>query len=83
MCKLRGGLLGIVVVGTLLCISSTAGFAAGYPTTAEKRAACSSDLMRFCFSMSPNMDTVEACLRSHKPQLSSTCRALFDREKAK
>jgi len=76
MYKMRG-LLGIAAVIALTC-SATAGFAAA-PSDAEKRAACSSDFMRFCFSMNPNMDSVEACLRAHRPQLTATCRALFDK----
>ncbi len=81
MYNIRRGVLGIAIVGSLLCLSATAGFADPQPT-AEQRAACSGDYFRFCFSLSPNADTVVACLRSHKSQLSSSCRAVFDKEDA-
>jgi hypothetical protein len=82
MYKVRGGFLGAVVVGTLLSVLPTSGFAGPQPT-AEQRAACSGDYFRFCFSPNPNAATVVACLKSHKPELSASCRALFDRHEAK
>jgi hypothetical protein len=49
------------------------------PSDAEKRAACTGDVMRLCFSKIGNMDRIEGCLRAHRPQLSGTCKALFDK----
>jgi len=77
MQEIRTGLLGIAGVIALTC-SATVGFA-DTPSDAEKRAACTSDVMQFCVSMIPSMDKIEACLRGHRPQLSTTCRALFDK----
>jgi hypothetical protein len=78
MYNIRRGVLGIAIVGSLLGLSATAGFAGPQPTE-EQRAACSGDYFRFCFSPSPNANTVVACLKSHKSQLSLSCRALFDK----
>jgi len=77
MSRIRRGVFGIAAVVALSSCASAA-FAAG-PSDAEKRAACRGDVMRYCFSAIPNDDRIERCLRSHKPQLSSTCTALFDR----
>src|SRR5262249_44888135 len=55
MYKVRGGFLGVVVVGALLSVLPTSGFAGSQPT-AEQRAACTGDYMRFCFSLNPNAD---------------------------
>ena len=82
MYKVRGGFLGVVVVGALLSVLPTSGFAGSQPT-AEQRAACTGDYLRFCFSLNPNADGVVACPYSHKAQLSPSCRAIFDREEAK
>jgi hypothetical protein len=76
MYKIRRGVLGIAAVVAFATLSATAGFAAT-PSDAEKRAACSGDVMRFCFSMIGSMDAIEGCLRAHKPQLSGSCKALF------
>jgi hypothetical protein len=82
MCKVRGGFLGAVAIGALLSVLPTSGFA-GPQATAEQKAACGGDYFRFCFSVNPNANTVVACLRSHKSELSASCRALFDRDEAK
>jgi hypothetical protein len=78
MYKFPTELLSIAGVIVLTC-STTGGFAADTPSDAEKRAACTSDVMQFCVSMIPSMDKIEACLRGHRPQLSTTCRALFEK----
>jgi hypothetical protein len=77
MSRFRTAMLGVAVV-SVLSLSASAGFAAS-PTTAEKRAACTPDFFRHCFSMNPDMDVIEACLRAHMTELTPTCKALFDR----
>jgi hypothetical protein len=81
MYEIRRGVLGIAAV-VALSFSATAGFAAG-PSDAEKRAACTGDVMRFCFSLVPDMNRIEGCLRAHRPQLSPTCQALFSKYEGK
>ena len=77
MNQIRKGVLGLSLV-VALTLSATAGFVVG-PSEAEKRAACTDDVMRFCFSKIGNNGRIEACLRAHRPQLSGRCTALFDK----
>lgn len=77
MSKIRRATLSIAAVVAFSSLA-TAGFAAS-PSDAEKRAACRSDVMRYCFSMIGNDGKIEGCLRGHRPQLSGTCKALFDK----
>jgi hypothetical protein len=71
------GIAALVVVTSF----ATAAYAGG-PSSAEKRAACRSDVMRYCFGSISSDDKVEACLRGHRAQLSTTCNALFDKYEA-
>lgn len=47
--------------------------------TEEQKAACTGDVMRFCFTALPNATRIVACLSNNKPQLSPACRALFNK----
>ena len=78
MTKIRRGLVGVAIIGSLLGMIPTAVFAEPVPTAAE-RSACTSDAFRMCFSAIPNQSAVIACLKSKKSQLSPTCKQLFDR----
>jgi hypothetical protein len=78
MTKIRNGLVGIAIIGSLAGMVPTAGSAEPVPTAAE-RSACTSDAFRMCFASIPNQTAVIACLKSKKSQLSPTCRQLFDR----
>jgi hypothetical protein len=77
MHKIRAGMLGIAAIVALTSLP-TAGFAAG-PSEAEKRAACTGDAMRFCSRFFLRQDKIPGCLLGHRPQLSATCKALFDK----
>ena len=78
MNKIRKGLVGVAIIGSLVGVIPTAGFAAPVPTDAE-RSACTSDAFRLCVALIPNQSAVIACLKSKKSQLSPTCRQLFNR----
>jgi hypothetical protein len=78
MDKIRKGLVGVAIIGSLVGMIPTAGFAEPVPTDAE-RSACTSDAFRLCVALIPNQSAVIACLKSKKPQLSPTCRQLFNR----
>ena len=54
-------------------------FSASSASKAEKRAACTNDVMQYCFSAIASMKKVESCLRAQKSRLSGTCKALFDK----
>jgi hypothetical protein len=77
MNKIRRCALGFSSV-VAFALFATAGFAAG-PSDAEKRASCGGDVMRLCFSSIGSDAGIEGCLRAHRPQLSGTCKALFDK----
>jgi hypothetical protein len=47
--------------------------------TAEQRAACTPDAFRLCASEIPNISAITACMRKNKPNLSTACRAVFDK----
>jgi hypothetical protein len=78
MNKIRKGLLGVAIIGSLVGIMPTTAFAEPVPTDAE-RSACTSDAFRLCVASIPNQSAVIACLRSKRSQLSPTCRQLFNR----
>jgi hypothetical protein len=47
--------------------------------TAEQRAACTPDAFRLCASEIPNIPAITACMRKNKPNLSTACKAVFDK----
>jgi hypothetical protein len=81
MYQVRKMVLSVVAVAALTSFA-TQGWAAG-PSDAEKRAACTGDVMQFCSSMIPDMGRIEGCLRAHRAQLSSSCRGLFQKYESK
>jgi hypothetical protein len=78
MNKIRKGLLGVAIIGSLVGIMPTTALAEPVPTDAE-RSACTSDAFRLCVASIPNQSAVIACLKSKRSQLSPTCRQLFNR----
>ena len=78
MTKIRSGLLGAIVVGSLFSLFSTASFA-GFKPTAAERSDCMGDALSLCSFAIPNTDRIVSCLASKKSQLSPSCRAHFDR----
>ena len=50
-----------------------------YRGTLEQRMACTPDVWRLCSDQMPDVSGIVACLRQNKPQLSSGCRAVFEK----
>jgi hypothetical protein len=70
----------LMLIGSLACQPvASAGDGRGTP---EQQAACTPDAFRLCFNYFPDPDRVEACLRQRKPDLSSSCRAVFEHGRA-
>ena len=66
----------IVLVAALLC--ATTASAQENRGTTEQRAACAPDAFRLCAGYIPDPTRVEHCLRQSKPDLSDTCRLVFE-----
>ncbi|MHB8271138.1 hypothetical protein [Bradyrhizobium sp.] len=64
------------VLALLLC--ATTASAQENRGTAEQRAACAPDAFRLCASYIPDATGVEQCLRRNEPDLSDTCRSVFE-----
>lgn len=56
-----------------------AGESSAQVATAEQRAACTPDAFRLCSSEIPNIPAITACMRKNKANLSSACKAVFDK----
>jgi hypothetical protein len=68
-----------------LAISITGGIAAQNPArseeyrgTMEQQIACTPDVFRLCGEQIPDVNRIVACLRQNTPQLSGSCRAVFE-----
>ena len=57
----------------------TTAFAQQHRGSAEDQLACTPDVYRLCAGNIPDEDAITACLRGHKAQLSSGCKAVFSR----
>ena len=49
-----------------------------YRGTWEQQMACTPDVWRLCSDQVPDVSRIVACLRQNTPQLSNTCRAVFE-----
>jgi hypothetical protein len=71
-----------VVLGLALSvgcgIAAPAVFAEEYRGTFEQQLACTPDVRRLCGDQIPDVNRIVACLRQKTPQLSGTCRAVFE-----
>lgn len=56
-----------------------AGESSAQVATAEQRAACTPDAFRLCSGEIPNIPAITACMRKNKANLSSACKAVFDK----
>lgn len=70
------GFAAAVVISFTACTGSAH---AAPEATAEQRAACTPDAFRLCSSEIPNISAITACMRKNKPNLSTACRAVFDK----
>jgi len=49
-----------------------------YRGTLEQQLACTPDVWRLCSDRIPDVNRIVVCLRQNTPQLSDSCRAVFD-----
>jgi len=71
-----------IAFGALALAASLVAFAgesSAQVATAEQRAACTPDAFRLCSSEIPNIPAITACMRKNKANLSSACKAVFDK----
>jgi|SRR5215475_11853191 len=66
-----------IAIGSVATLGSAAS-AQQYRGTMDQQMACTPDVWRLCGEAIPDVDRIVACLRSHGPQLSPGCRAVFD-----
>ena len=67
-----------LIVAAVLPLSSSASFA----YSQEAAQMCTSDAFRLCSAEIPNIPKITACMRAHRLDLSSGCRAIMDRDLA-
>ncbi|WP_375786020.1 hypothetical protein ACE10Z_42645 [Bradyrhizobium sp. Pha-3] len=68
----------LAFAATVCVLSSTASFA----FSAEAQQMCSGDAFRLCSAEIPNIPRITACMVRNRPQLSSGCRVVLDRDLA-
>ena len=68
----------VLSIGCGIAIQNPAS-AEEYRGTLEQRMACTPDVWRLCSDQMPDVSGIVACLRQNKPQLSSGCRAVFEK----
>jgi hypothetical protein len=68
-----------------LAITAASGIAIQAPASAqeyrgtfEQQLACTPDVWRLCGAQIPDVNRIVACLRQNTPQLSGSCRAVFE-----
>ena len=67
-----------LLVVTLLCIGSSAGFAqGGHKGTPQEQQACSRDSSRFCRNQLGDDTAVQQCLQQNRMKLSAACQKVF------
>lgn len=65
-----------MAIGTLAPLSGVC--AEEYRGTFEQQMACTPDVWRLCFDQIPDANRITACLRQNTPQLSDSCRSVFE-----
>ncbi|MGB8400109.1 hypothetical protein [Bradyrhizobium sp.] len=70
--------LALTFAASFSALSSTASFA----FSAEAQQMCTSDAFRLCSSEIPNIPAITSCMKKHRADLSSGCRAVMDRDLA-
>ncbi|UPJ58679.1 hypothetical protein [Bradyrhizobium sp. 192] len=69
--------LGFAAIVSL--VSATSSFA----FSAEAQQQCTGDAFRLCSSEIPNIPKITACMKKHRADLSTGCRAVMDKDLAK
>jgi hypothetical protein len=71
-----------IVLGLAVAVSGIGAAAPAssqeYRGTWEQQMACTPDVWRLCGEQIPDVSRIVACLRQNTPQLSSSCRAVFE-----
>ncbi len=62
--------------GCVIAVQAAA--AEEYRGTFEQQLACTPDVWRLCGDQIPDVNRIVACLRQNTPQLSGSCRAVFE-----
>src|ERR1700755_3309591 len=76
---LRKAALAVACIAAVTALSQRASFA----FSAEAQQMCTGDAFRLCSGEIPNIPAVTACMIKNRSQLSSSCRAVLDREVSK
>src|ERR1700760_3729441 len=66
-----------IAIGSFAACGTSA-WAQHYRGTMDQQMACTPDVWRLCGEAIPDVDRIVACLRANAPQLSPSCRAVFD-----
>jgi hypothetical protein len=69
----------LVLAVSISALSSSASFA----FSSEAQQMCTGDAFRLCSSEIPDIPKITACMFKHRSELSTTCRAVMDRDLAK
>ena len=69
-------ILAIAVAGSIVVRAPA--LAEEYRGTFEQQLACTPDVWRLCANEIPDVNRIVGCLRQNTPQLSTSCRAVFD-----
>jgi hypothetical protein len=73
--KTCGALLMLAALPTVALAQSATPDAAKEEARAKYRAACTSDVQKFCANIERAKGAMRACLTAHETQLSDTCKA--------
>ena len=68
--------LAIAVAGSIA--TQAPALAEEYRGTFEQQLACTPDVWRLCATEIPDVNRIVGCLRQNTPQLSGSCRAVFE-----
>ena len=71
-------LLSLAIAVACGTAGQTPAFSQEYRGTLEQQMACTPDVFRFCGAQIPDVNRIVACLQQNTPQLSGSCRAVFD-----
>ncbi len=71
--------MGRIALLATLMVAATTALADAQTYSAEQRRLCTGDAFRLCSSAIPNVEEVTACMRKQKANLSSGCKAAFDK----
>jgi hypothetical protein len=68
--------LAIAIAGLIAMLAPVS--AEEYRGTFEQQLACTPDVWRLCATEIPDVNRIVGCLRQNTPQLSGSCRAVFE-----